>query len=64
MAEPFFIGDKNIKYTDVLSGGEPITMMVRISGGHRATIHPPMIIFKNLKRSYPVRGSKDSMPGA
>lgn len=59
-----FIGDNDIKYADVVSGGEPITMMVRISGGRRAAIHPPMIIFKNLKRSYPVRGAEDSVPGA
>lgn len=35
------IGDQYVKYAAVVSGGEPITMMVRLSGGVQATIHPP-----------------------
>lgn len=56
-------GDAHVKYADVVSGGEPMTMMVRISGGANAFIHPPMIIFKNEKRSYPMRGVPDNIPG-
>lgn len=58
-----FIGDNHVKYADVVSGGEPMTMMVRISGGVHATIHPPMIIFKNDKCSYPIKGVPDTVPG-
>lgn len=58
-----FVGDKHVKYADVVSGGEPITLMVRLSGGRDATIHPPMLIFKNGARSYPVRGVPDIIPG-
>lgn len=57
------IGDNDVKYADVVSGGEPITMMVRLSGGRHAAIHPPMLIFKNVNRSYPIRGVEDSVPG-
>lgn len=58
-----FIGDNHVKYADVVSGGDPMTMMVRISGGVNAMIHPPMIIFKNGNRSYPIRGIPDNVPG-
>lgn len=58
-----FIGNNQVKYADVVSGGESITMVVRITGGQRAAIQPPMLIFKNLFRSYPIRGVPDSMPG-
>nr|CCA24803.1 predicted protein putative [Albugo laibachii Nc14] len=36
-----FVGEKQIKYADVVSGGEGMTMVVRLSGGHDATILPP-----------------------
>lgn len=58
-----FIGDKEVKYADVVSGGEPITMMVRLTGGKNASIQPPMIVFKNQSRSYPIRGLQDNVPG-
>lgn len=58
-----FIGDNHVKYADVVSGGEPITMMVRISGGPVAMIHPPMLVFKNQSSSYPIRGVPDNVPG-
>lgn len=58
-----FIGDDQMKYADVVSAGEPIKMMVRISGGRGASIKPPMIIFKNNNRSYPVRGVPDTVAG-
>ncbi|DAZ96362.1 TPA: hypothetical protein N0F65_008012 [Lagenidium giganteum] len=31
-----FVGEKSIKYADVVSGGEGMTMVVRISGGSTA----------------------------
>ena len=36
-----FRGDQVVKYADVVSGGEAMTMVVRITRGRRATIKPP-----------------------
>lgn len=58
-----FIGDREVRYADVVSGGQPITMMVRLTGGKNATICPPMLVFQNVNRSYPIRGLDDNIPG-
>ncbi|RLN69414.1 hypothetical protein BBJ28_00022260 [Nothophytophthora sp. Chile5] len=58
-----FSGVKQIKYADVVSGGEGMTMVVRISGGPAARIMPPMMIFTNMSRSYPIRGVPDDVVG-
>ena len=58
-----FRGDVSVKYADVVAGGEAITMVVRISGGRRAIIEPPMLIFSNENRNYPIRGLDDNIPG-
>lgn len=58
-----FAGEKSIKYADVVSGGEGMTMVVRISGGASGRIHPPMMIFQNAPSSYPIRGVPDKTPG-
>lgn len=58
-----FRGDNSVKYADVVSGGEAITMMVRLTGGVNARIETPMLIFKNVKRSYPIQGVPDNVPG-
>nr|KAE8934151.1 hypothetical protein PF009_g15863 [Phytophthora fragariae] len=54
-----FGGETQVKYADVVSGGEGITMVVRISGGPSGHIHPPMMIFANPNRSHPVAGVAD-----
>lgn len=48
-----------MKYADVVSGGEPITRIVRLTGGFNTSIEVPMLIFKNGNRSYPRRGVDD-----
>lgn len=58
-----FRGDEEIKYADLVSGDEGITMMVRLTGGRDARIQPPMLIFKNDNCSYPIRGVIDNVPG-
>lgn len=58
-----FCGDKEVKYADVTSGGEGMTMLIRLSGGRKARIEPPLMIFKNKTRSYPIRGVPDDVPG-
>ena len=54
---------EKVKYSDVLSGDEGITMMVRISGGVQARIQPPMLVFQNTDASYPIRGVEENVPG-
>lgn len=58
-----FAGDEKVKYADVVSGSEGITMIIRITGGKNAYIEPPFLVFKNANRSYPVRGVPDNVPG-
>lgn len=40
------IRDRHAKYADVESGGESMTMIVRITGGLNAAVHSPMIFFQ------------------
>ena len=57
-------GDDDVKYADVVSGGEGMTMMVCISGGPSALIQAPMMIFTNKSRSYPIMQQvPDNIPG-
>lgn len=58
-----FGGDQSVKYADVTSGGEGMTMLVRISGGARAMVETPFMIFKNKDSNYPIRGVEDDIPG-
>lgn len=58
-----FKTEEHIKYEDVVSGGYPITMIVRITEGPSAIIETPMVIFKNRNRFYPIRGIHDDVPG-
>lgn len=57
-----FIEDNDVKYGYVVSDGEPITMMVCLTGGFNATIMHPILIFKNVSLSYLIRGLEDSVP--
>lgn len=58
-----FRGDDQVKYTDVVFGGEGMTMIVRISGGPNAFIETPFLIFKNANCSYPIRRLENNVPG-
>lgn len=58
-----FAGESDVKYADVVSAGEGMTMLVRVSGGRDGIIHPPFIVFTNKSRSYPIRGTPDDVPG-
>lgn len=48
-----------MKYTDVLSGGEPIIMMIPTSGVVNARVYPPMLIFKKVFCSNPIKDVPD-----
>ena len=41
-----FTGDVEVRYADVTSGGEGMTMMVRISGGKDAKLENPFMVLK------------------
>lgn len=41
-------GNENVKYADFVSGGDPINMVVRLTGGKHATIQPPILILKTF----------------
>ena len=58
-----FRDDTTIKYPEVVSGGESMTMVIRISGGRRSMIEAPMLIFTNSSSNYPIRGLEDNIPG-
>lgn len=59
-----FFGNNVVKYADVVSSGQSMTLMVRISSGRRAIIEDPMMIFANADMSYPIRGLPDNVVGA
>ena len=59
-----FVVIQMLKYADVLSGGIGMAMMVYITGGSRARIGAPMMIFQNPNRSYTINGLPDDVPGA
>ena len=58
-----FSGQEEVKYADAVSGGEGMTMVVRISGGCDAKMEAPFMVFKNANRSYPIRGVPDDICG-
>ena len=51
-----------MKYADVVSGGEVVTMMVRLGAGREATVQNTFMVLKNSSRSYPIRGVPDDRP--
>ncbi len=59
-----FRSQEHVRYADVASGNEGITMMVWITGGKDAHVEVPMLVFINEKCSYPIQGVPDSVPGA
>ena len=58
-----FSGESEVKYADSVSGGDGMTMVVRLSGGKDAKIQPPFMVFKNANRSYPIRSVPDNVSG-
>ena len=57
-----FCGDQAVKYLDVVSGGEAMTMVVRVTGGVRGKIMAPLIIFTNATSAYAILGVWDNVP--
>lgn len=59
-----FIGDSDIKNSDTVSGGENMTMMVRVTGGANAYFQLDVLIFKYQAQSYPICYLPAIIPGA
>lgn len=53
--------DENVKYAYVVAVDEDIT--VRVTGGRRAEIECPIVIFQNQKRSHPAHNVPDNVQG-
>ena len=58
-----FVGDEEVRYAKIVSGGEGMTMVVHISGGPEGKVETPMIIFQNASSNYPIRNLPDEVPG-
>ena len=58
-----FKGEDVVSYADVVSGGQSMTMMVRLSGGKNALIMPPMLVFQNADSVRSIRNVPDTVPG-
>ena len=56
-------GENEVKYADVVSGSEGMTIMVRISGGREAVIENAFLVFRNKYRSYAIQGVADDKYG-
>ena len=58
-----FWADISVKCAEVVSDGDLMTIVVRISGGRRSMIEAPMLIFTNPNNSYLIQGLYDNTPG-
>lgn len=58
-----FSGSGEVRYADVVSGGEGFPMVFRLSGGEYSLIQPPILVFANKNRNYPIRGTPDNVDG-
>ena len=56
-----FSGQEEVKYSDVVSGGEGTTIVIRISGGRAAKVEVTFMVPKNANRSYPICGVPDDV---
>lgn len=58
-----FEGRKEVKWVDVVSDGENMTMVVRLSGGWDSRIENSFMLFKHRVRNHPIRGVLDTIEG-
>ncbi|KAL3678568.1 hypothetical protein R1sor_021524 [Riccia sorocarpa] len=58
-----FRGDNHVKYADVVSGGQGMIMVVKVTGGVHARIGTPFMIFANQDCNYPIGNVPDNVPG-
>lgn len=55
--------ETDVKYADVVSGYDIMTIMIRISGWREAMIEAPFMVFQNCKRNHPIQALPDDIPG-
>jgi len=53
----------DLSYHDIVSAGEGMTLVLRLTGGPNAKIQAPFFIFKNALGSHPIGGTPDNIPG-
>ncbi len=46
------------------SGGQAMTLVVRMTGGPDGRIEVPFMIVQNEKSNYPIRGVPENVPGS
>ena len=56
-----FWDDTLVKYVEVVSGRDSMTMVVQISGGRRSMIEASILIFTNPNISYLIRDLDDNI---
>lgn len=60
---PGFCIDSDVRYADLDSGCEGMTMIFPINGGINSITVPPFMICKNKGGNYPFIGVPDDVPG-
>ena len=58
-----FRGDITMSYVEVVSGGNSMSIVIRISGGRRSMIEVSMLIFTNSNGNYLIRGLDENILG-
>jgi hypothetical protein len=56
-------GNQTVRYMDVVSGSQGMTLMLRITDGKDPTAWTPMLLIQNASRSYPIQNVADNVPG-
>ncbi|KAL0225739.1 hypothetical protein P9112_013063 [Eukaryota sp. TZLM1-RC] len=59
-----FSGDTEIRYANVVLGGQAFTMVVKLIGGTLGKVDTPFLIFVDPSSSYPIRGVTNNIEGA
>lgn len=59
-----FLWDDDVKFAEVVSGGEGMNMIVRQTGGRDACMASVFVISHHNRRIYPSEGVPDNVPGA
>ena len=49
--------DAEVGHADLVPGSDPITMVVRLSGGKHAKVELLMLVFENSERKHPTFGT-------
>ena len=58
-----FRGDITVSYAEMVSGGDSMIMVIRISGGRRSIFEVSMLIFTNSNGNYLIHGLDDNILG-